>query len=137
MIYGENNLQKLLNDMSPNLNDDECVFVSLSHSDLNKWSSVRPIGSFQESEGMTWILTRNQADTLGLSYSTSFRYITLAVHSSLEAVGLTAAVAGALAESGISANVVAAYYHDHIFVPTNDAERALAVLQGLTGRVSI
>jgi hypothetical protein len=54
--------------------------------------------------------------------------ITLNVHSSLEAIGLTAAVAGRLALHGISANVVAAYYHDHIFVPTADAERAVVVL---------
>ena len=58
--------------------------------------------------------------------------IILEVHSSLEAVGLTASVASALAEAGISANVVAAYYHDHIFVPKASADRALAVLQALT-----
>jgi hypothetical protein len=59
--------------------------------------------------------------------------ISLDVHSSLEAVGLTAAFATALGNEGISANVIAAYYHDHIFVPTADAERAVAALKALSG----
>jgi hypothetical protein len=50
------------------------------------------------------------------------------VHSSLEAVGLTAAVAGALTAAGISANVVAAFHHDHVFVPADRAEAAMAQL---------
>ena len=60
-----------------------------------------------------------------------FCCIVLTVHSSLNAVGLTAAVAGALAAAGISANVVAAHYHDHIFVPSERAVDALAVLEQL------
>ena len=60
-------------------------------------------------------------------------WITLDVHSSLEAVGLTAAVSAALAEENISCNVVAAYYHDHLFVPVADAERAMETLMRLTG----
>jgi len=67
----------------------------------------------------------------GLRHGFRCRRITLTVHSSLEAVGLTAAVAGALARQGISANVVAAFYHDHIFVPRDQAERAVAVLEKL------
>ena len=60
-----------------------------------------------------------------------FRLISLHVHSSLDAVGLTAAFSTALGNAGISANVVAAYYHDHIFVPTDKADKALNVLQGM------
>ena len=58
-----------------------------------------------------------------------FRLITLTVHSSLEAVGLTAVVTNKLAEHKISANVVAAYYHDHIFVPCEKAKKAMEVLR--------
>ena len=58
--------------------------------------------------------------------------ITLAVHSSLDAVGLTAAVAGVLAERGISANMVAAFHHDHLFVPWSRRAEALAALQALS-----
>jgi hypothetical protein len=69
---------------------------------------------------------------LGLAYTQIFAWITLTVHSSLEAVGLTAAFSRALTEAGISCNVVAAYYHDHIFVPTRDAGQAMQVLKNLS-----
>ena len=67
-----------------------------------------------------------------LPYSLVCVWITLTIHSSLEAVGLTAAVSSALTEANISCNVVAAYYHDHIFVPIADADRAMNVLLALT-----
>lgn len=57
-----------------------------------------------------------------------FRGITLTIHSSLDAVGITAAVSTKLAEQGISANVIAAYYHDHIFVQAEKAELAIEAL---------
>ncbi|CAE7213294.1 GIP, partial [Symbiodinium microadriaticum] len=66
------------------------------------------------------------------SYSYVSAWITLTVHSSLEAVGLTAAFASALAREGISANVVAAFFHDHVFVDIKDAERAVATLQKMS-----
>ena len=58
--------------------------------------------------------------------------ITLQVHSSLTAVGLTARVADALAEAGISANMVAAIHHDHVFVPWERREESLAILHRLS-----
>ena len=63
---------------------------------------------------------------------TPFARITLTVHSALEGVGLTAAVAGALAQAGIACNVVAGYHHDHLFVPWDRREEALAILQRLS-----
>nr|WP_275889019.1 ACT domain-containing protein [Desulforhopalus vacuolatus] len=63
-----------------------------------------------------------------MKYEGVFKGITLTVHSSLEAVGLTAAISSKLAEKGISANVIAAYYHDHIFVQTEKAEMAMEAL---------
>jgi hypothetical protein len=56
------------------------------------------------------------------------RRITLTVFSSLEGIGLTAAVSDALTRDGIPCNMVAAYHHDHVFVPSDKAERAMAVL---------
>ncbi len=56
------------------------------------------------------------------------------MHSDLQAVGLTAAVATALAEAGISCNVVAAAYHDHLFVPVESASQAIAALRTLQER---
>ena len=80
---------------------------------------------------MSLLLGKARADQAGLEYSGVFKGITLSVHSSLEAVGFTAAVANKLAASGISANVIAAHYHDHVFVPADRAEQALSLLTTL------
>ena len=79
---------------------------------------------------MTFILNQKDAINKGIDYQSVYRLITLNIHSSLDAVGLTAAFSAKLAEKNISANVVAAYYHDHIFVPKERAEQALnAILE--------
>jgi hypothetical protein len=99
---------------------------------LNNIDPKEIIGLFKEEEGWTVVLNQQLADKLGLSYTYVAAWITLTIHSSLEAVGLTAAFATALGNEGISCNVVAAYYHDHIFVAKQDAERAMHTLQKLT-----
>ncbi len=86
---------------------------------------------------MTLILPAEVAAAHDLAASAPLRMITLSVHSSLEAVGLTAAVAAVLTEAGISANVVAAFHHDHVFVPAERAQDALSALQGLSERAAI
>lgn len=88
------------------------------------------IGTFREDEGVTAIVPESVARELGEEGPAMAR-ITLTVHSSLEGVGLTAAVAGALAEAGIACNMVAAFHHDHLFVPADCGEEALAILRGL------
>ena len=83
-----------------------------------------------EKEGMTFILDLKDAIGKDIDCQSVYRLITLNVHSSLEAVGLTAAFSAKLTEKSISANVIAAYYHDHIFVPKEKAEQALnAILE--------
>jgi hypothetical protein len=77
------------------------------------------------------ILELGDAQRLGFDTTLPMRRITLNVFSSLEGVGLTAAVATALANHNISCNMVAAYHHDHVFVPTADAEEAMRVLLAL------
>ena len=129
-VTGETNLKALLTSMSPTLVDTDWVFAVVGEEDAVRLTP-NAIASFREAEGLTLVLPQAAADDLK-NVSAPMSRITLEVHSSLEAVGLTAAVAGALAEAGISANVVAAYYHDHIFVPKASADRALAVLQALT-----
>jgi hypothetical protein len=89
------------------------------------------IGVFHEREGLTAILPEESAAALGLPVAFRAAWITLTVHSDLEAVGLTAAVAAALAAEGISCNVVAAVNHDHLFVPIDRADAALAALDRL------
>jgi hypothetical protein len=90
------------------------------------------IGSFKEKQGLTVIIDKNEADRLNLHYTYVAAWITLSAHSSLEAVGLTAAFSAALAKEGISCNVIAGYYHDHIFVAQRDAHKAIQVLELLS-----
>ncbi len=126
------NLKQLLSDMKPNLAEGEFVYCSVPASALADHLHLDPIGLFREKEGVTLILPLEAARMAGFPAAPVMRMITLEVHSSLEAVGLTAAFATALGNEGISANVVAAYYHDHIFVPAADAGRAMAALLALS-----
>ncbi|WP_300242319.1 ACT domain-containing protein [Pseudomonas sp.] len=128
-MAGETSLATLLRSMSPQLNDGEYVFCSLTDPSLLQDCEV--LGSFREREGLTVILPRQQAERLGLAFDYVAAWITLNVHSALEAVGLTAAFAGALGQAGISCNVIAGFYHDHLFVGQADAQRAMQVLQKL------
>lgn len=129
-MTGETNLQKLLQGMQPELNEGEYAFCTVDS--LQQAVALKPVCMFQEKEAVTVIVSKQQADEAALPYTVLCAWITLTVHSSLEAVGLTAAVSKALTEANISCNVVAAYYHDHIFVPMKDATRALSVLTQLT-----
>lgn len=130
-MTGETDLPKLIKGMKPELNEGEYVYcIAASKAQA---VALDPLCYFLEKEGVTVILPRNKADALKIPYSTICAWITLTVHSSLEAVGLTAAVSKSLTEANISCNVVAAFYHDHIFIPVKDAERALHVLKELTG----
>ncbi len=130
-MSGTVELAALLATMQPELSDDEMVFCSFRDDTVDDKLYLCPSGFFKEREGITLIVRRSDAERHGVPFRTVLRAITLNVHSSLEAVGLTAAVASRLAQHGISANVVAAYYHDHIFVPASDARRALVALQAL------
>lgn len=128
-MTSEKNLEKLLAEMSPRLIDGEYVFCSLENGRYGDHAELFPLASFVEDEGLTLVIPRAKADEHGLGYESVFRCITLSVHSSLDAVGLTAAISTRLAEQGISANVIAAFHHDHIFVQAASAERAMAALE--------
>jgi len=131
---GRSNLSVLLSEMNPVLLDPEFVFVTVPE-DPNDRSDVlteaEPLGTFREAEGDSWLLARPVADAAELGYEAVFRGITLTVHSSLTAIGFLAVLTYALSEQGIAVNVVSAAYHDHLFVPKEHAQTALAVLQGL------
>ncbi|MEZ8966338.1 ACT domain-containing protein [Vibrio breoganii] len=126
-MSGIKELDQLLKSMKPHLVDGEFVFCTVEGK-LSDYVELDPVGTFIEPEGLTLVLERSVAEQHQLSFDGAFRMITLTVHSSLEAVGLTAAVSTKLAEKGISANVIAAYYHDHIFVQAAKAELALQAL---------
>jgi uncharacterized protein len=132
MSHAVSNLAELLHSMSPMLNPGTYAFVSLPGGRMP--DRVEPIATFREGEGLTLIVEERQAMDAGLPVLFRAAWITLAVHSDLQAVGLTAAVATALAEAGISCNVVAAAHHDHLFVPVESAQQAIAVLQTLQSR---
>ena len=80
---------------------------------------------------MSLLLPVSAAKAADLSIDQPMRCITLNVYSSLEGVGLTAAVATALADNGIACNMVAAFHHDHAFVPEALSETAMQVLKSL------
>jgi len=125
-VSGERDLGRLLAGLDPRPDPVDWVFVAVPEG-------TAPLMSFREAEALTCILTAEEARRAGLAGAPAFRRITLGVQSSLEAVGLTAAVAAALAEAGISANVVAAFHHDHVFVPAGRAGEALDCLRQLGG----
>ena len=131
-MTGEQNLATLLTSLSPQLLDGEYVFCTFKEAQYGQYSELAPIAAVQEIEGLTLIIPKAMADANNIAYDTVFRGITLTVHSSLDAVGLTAAFATQLTQHGISANVIAGYYHDHIFVQSEHADRAMAALQELS-----
>jgi uncharacterized protein len=118
--------------MRPDLKPGRFVFVTA----LRVPDGVDPVAYVREDEGMSIVLEQGEADDLGLAYEFVSAMITLQVHSSLDAVGLTAAVAGTLAEAGMSCNVVAGHFHDHLFVPIERAQQALRLLHALSTAAS-
>ena len=130
-MSGDRELLLLLATLQPTLSATEMVFCTFPDPAIAERLHLHPVATFQEREGLSLIIPKAAAEQHGISFEVTFKAITLTVQSSLQAVGLTAAVAGRLALHGISANMVAAYYHDHIFVPTRDAERAVRILRDL------
>jgi hypothetical protein len=122
MMEGEKNLEKLLQTMKPSHNEGDYVFCVVK--DVTALNNSDIVMLFRESEAFTVIIKKELADSLKLEYSFVASWITLTVHSSLEA----AAFSKALSQEGISCNVVAAFYHDHIFVSKNDTDKAMEIL---------
>lgn len=129
---GEKNLALLLAAMAPRLLPGEFVFCTLPGAGYGDGAHLAPLASFVEEEGLTLVVPGERAAQAGLPCDQPMRCVSLAVHSDLEAVGLTAAISTALAQQGISANVIAAFHHDHVLVPASRAQEALAALQALS-----
>ncbi|MGB3829083.1 MAG: ACT domain-containing protein [Ornithinimicrobium sp.] len=128
-MSGEVRLSELLRFMSARVRQGSFVFVTVDEQPAD----VEVLASVVEAEGLSLVLSQQDADRLGLRYDFRAGWITLQVHSALEAVGLTAAVSAALTEQGISCNVIAGHHHDHLLVPLDRTEEALAVLRELSG----
>lgn len=125
-MAGLTNLHDILGSLRPRVRPGRFVVVCAPAA-----SDVVAHARITEDEGVTLVLDQADADARGLAYDAVFGWITLQVHSSLEAVGVTAAVATALARVGLSCNVLAGFYHDHLLVPVDSVDEAVEVLGGL------
>jgi uncharacterized protein len=132
VMAAERDLARLLRGLRPELHPGRFVFTTVPGPAP---PGLSPVVTVAEAEGRTLVLAQHEADAAGLGYDYVAGWITLRVTSALDAVGLTAAVASELAQAGLSCNVVAGYYHDHLFVPYDRAPSAVAVLEALARRV--
>jgi uncharacterized protein len=128
-------LHALCRQMTPSMADG--VFVYCTLGTLRLPEGIEPICTFREAEGLTVIVSKSQAEAAGIPYVFPCRLITLAVHSSLDAVGFLACITDRLARAGIACNAVAAFHHDHLFVPEERAEETLRVLNRLASEASL
>lgn len=122
---------QMISGMTPELQPGVFVFVTTDDDVLAGRLSAQAISTFKEKEGMSVIIPISLAEELDFNVDHPMQCITLNVYSSLEGVGLTAAVATALGQAAIPCNMVAAFHHDHVFVPADMSANALAVLERL------
>ena len=130
-MNGETDLAALLSGLNPVLHDQPYGFALIPLGQALP-QGLAPFGLLREDEGQTVIATRVELAAAGMAVAGEWARLTMMVHSALEAVGMTAVMAGALAQAGIPANVVAAIHHDHLFVPWDRRHEAVAVLLALS-----
>lgn len=133
-MTGETDLKTLLSSCHVIMADDEYVFACVEDRKIP--AGLSPVMMFHEQEAMTLIVSRQEAEREGLSFVYPCRMITLAIHSSLEAVGFMAHISRLLADAGISVNPVAGFYHDHLFVPLAQADEAMLQLSTLNEKTN-
>ncbi|MCA0873625.1 ACT domain-containing protein [Seohaeicola saemankumensis] len=126
--------QDMIAGMTPQIRAGRFVFVTLPDPAMAVPLLADALAMFREDEGVSLILPAELAQAIGAPTDQPMHCITLNVYSALDGVGLTAAVATALAEQGIACNMVAACHHDHVFVPAADCDRALSILTVLQAR---
>lgn len=122
-------LPRLLSSLRPERQPG--VWAYATCADDGALAHLRPVAIFREAEATTAIVREDDARAAGLEPLFVCAWITLSVHSDLQAIGMTAAVASALAARGIACNIVAAAYHDHLFVPLERADDAMCALHNL------
>lgn len=125
---GENKLKIILANLSPSLSDDEYIFYSTKIMSKKEILDLKPMATIQENEGITLVVLKETAELNFIPFNIIFKVITLGIHSSLTGVGLTSVISNALTKNGISSNVIAGYFHDHFFVKSEVAQKAMEVL---------
>jgi hypothetical protein len=128
-VSGERDLARLLAGLDPVVADEPYVFAVLPDRTLPP--GLRPFATVDEDEGLAVVVLRADADRLRLAYDYVAARITLRVHSDPAAVGMTAAFSHVLAEAGLSCNVLAGFFHDHLLVPWDRADEAVGLLRSL------
>lgn len=126
----EHHLPTLLQQMTPSVHPEAFVFCCFPDGQLPP--ALTPVATFHETEGLTAIVPLRQAQALGLVFQFESRMVTLTIQSALDAVGFLARISAALATRGIACNVVSAFHHDHLFVPTDRLDDALRALDSLS-----
>lgn len=129
-VHGERDLNRLLKDLDVQRRDGVYTFVTGVWPELEREAHATIV----EAEGGTYVVTVDDARRAGAPVEFEAAWLTLTVNSSLEAVGLTAAASGVLADAGIACNMLAGFHHDHALVPLRRADEAVRLLRGLSSR---
>lgn len=132
-MSGDRHLSTLLASIDARLQPGTYVFCPLGPGTTipdAAWAQML----FREPEGTTVVLTSDDAAALGLTSEFACEWIVIGANSDLAAVGFMAAISTTLADAGLSANVVSAYHHDHVFVPAGRGPDAVAALEALQRR---
>ena len=130
MDSGEEDLSNILNNLQPELLNEDYVFITLD-DDSDSENKLDPIATFKEKEGVTLVITQERAQGNNLQYNSVFSCISLGIHSSLTSVGLIAAISKSLSDNGIACNVFSGYFHDHIFVQKSLSTQALELINNI------
>ena len=131
MDSGEEELSNILNNLQPNLLNEDYVFITLEDNSFDFSNLLHPIATFKEEEGLTLVISEERAKRENFEYNSVFKCISLGVHSSLNSVGLIATISTLLTEKGISCNVFSGYFHDHLFVQKSLSKEALELLKSI------
>jgi hypothetical protein len=129
-VAGADDLSRILSGLTVTRREGTYVYVSAPAGSVSDAAAT-----IAETEGTTYILERAAADRAGLEWSFAAAWLTIETRTSLLGIGVTAALAGALADAGIPCNVLAGFHHDHLFVPVERADDAISVLRALRARL--
>ena len=131
MDSGDEDLSNLLNNLQPNLLNEDYVFITLEDYSFDFSNLLHPIATFKEEEGLTLVISEERAKRENFEYNSVFKCISLGAHSSLTSVGLIATISKLLSTKGISCNVFSGYFHDHLFVQKSLSKEALELLKSI------